>query len=330
MRVSRLLCWTASIAFVGLVMPNAYAQPIQASRNEARVGAPLVAEAGAARYWLAASPQTLMARVDPVSGQVFEGLLDPGDVPEFDRLWPVLMAGAVQVRKEAETSGETLWYNPAFDCGIVVKWIRTEGRWRASQAAFVLGQTIRGADMGDALAQPFGTYADGAIVRQHLDEGGYATLLQAGKTDWEPLYQDAELALITAIARLRSAEQSLRRMRAATGYLKAHTDIIDLLVGTNLRQIGAEPELQAAMNRLGDRARLSLRVVSSYYRSQGSQDNLPVGWSIVLQSPDAPTLMLIAHFADPDPELDADTGRQAQAIPMRISILDFATSEDQP
>ena len=244
--------------------------------------APLAVETGLARYALAADEGLFLDTRDPQSRAVFEAALG-GDHAVLGDLWSLLMVGAVQVRHETGDTAETLWFNPLFDAGLATRWRHTEAGWQAVASSPVTGEALRG--------QP--------IVRTPVNWGTSGSLKSAVETraraSWTAsagggwLDRDLTNAGTAALTRAMAARQSLNRLRGAPGYEDAAQRVRQALV------TGSDADLPASVRRglivMGQHARLTLRPVAGYHH--------PDGWTLALQSPDAPRLAWLVHFADP-------------------------------
>jgi hypothetical protein len=260
---------------------------------------PLVAVAGAARYRLSASSDLLLEYLDEDSRAAFARGLRVDRERPLGLLWSQLMAGAVQVRRETGDGAETLWFNPALDVGILTRWARGPSGWRATAVAPVLGERLRGEPVTDVVTPRW--VARGGDLAEALEATGDATFAAAEREPWAPLFDPGQADVMTAVGRLMFARGAIRQMEAAPGF--------GLSVATLRRELSGASEtstlpapVTASLVALGATARRTLRPVIALRH--------PEGWTLVLQSPDAPALSWLVHFADPAP----GTSTQPQAF----------------
>lgn len=250
---------------------------------------PLAAIAGTARYALAASPDIVLRGLDPASQAALSYGLRMGLDTIPDAVWSRVMAGALQVRREFATSADTLWFNPLLDAGLVVRWVREGAGWRVLAAAPVTGETIRGQAPTEAIAWP---QAGGALATALVNSAdkSFAT---AEAQSWNRLFEEAPDAEDVVFLRAELAARSLLEMLGSPGYQDSLAFLRELLVTDDPRTSKLPVALRQSLTEMGDTARLSLRPITAF--------RLNDGWSVALQSPDAPSIVWFAHFADPKP-----------------------------
>jgi hypothetical protein len=265
-----------------LLIASAFAQAQPAAAP------PLAAISGAARYRLSASPAMLIEGLDARSQAVFAealGLADPG----IGALWSQVMTGALQVRREAADSADTLWFNPVLDTGLVVRWVREGEGWTAIAAAPVLGETLRG-EAGFAAGAP--GWATGAgNLGQALKAHSARSFAAADAGSWNRLFEAAPASPVAAVVRPALASRALDRMTGTDGYEGSLRLLHRLLVTDDPAARRLPAALAASLAEFGEAARLTLRPVTALRRADG--------WTVVLQSPDAPAVAWLAHFTDP-------------------------------
>lgn len=247
------------------------------------VAGPLVADAGMARYALAADQQYLFEWLAPASAEVLAQAMG-GRNAALGHYWSTLMAGAVQLRRENAEAGETLWFNPLFDAGLAVRWEPSGSGWVATNAIPVTGEMLRG-EAFSALPVSFVS-----SIKAETEARARATWNAAEAGPW--VAHDATSAGLAVLGRVMDAQDGLDAMRASDGYAAAGVMLRGLLTTTDDRGLAAP--LRAALEMMGPDARLSLRPVAGWRRDDG--------WTMALQSPDAPMLAWLAHFTDPATE----------------------------
>ena len=248
--------------------------------------------AGTARFRLAASVDTFLAGLDPASQATLGALLRPAGDRASDALWPSLMAGAVQVRQAHGDTAATLWFNPVFDAGLLVRWRRAAYEWRAVDAAWVLGGDLRG---------------DRAGAGTGLADLAQASLRAAAASRLDVIAPSPSAAAAAA-ARANAAAGSLERMYATPGYQFARLGARLILALSDPAQLPARPELKRALALYGAAARQALRPVAAYRRADG--------WSLILQSPEGPGAAWIVHFAN------SPGGLRARIV--GVTLVDYA------
>lgn len=251
---------------------------------------PLAAVAGAARYRLSASSDLLLEYLDEDSRAAFARGLRVDRERPLGLLWSQLMAGAVQIRRESGDTAETLWFNPVLDVGILARWTRGPAGWRAAAVAPVLGERLRGEAVSD-LATP-GWLAGSGDPAESLHSAGEASFAAAEAATWAPLFDVSEADLTAAVARLMIARGAMRRMEEAPGYGLSVAALRQALSGATETSTLPAP-LAASLRTFGATARRTLRPVTAIRH--------PDGWTLVLQSPDAPAVSWLVGFADPAP-----------------------------
>lgn len=241
----------------------------------------LFARAGLARYALAADQGRFLDWLDPASREVFARAMG-GDHGGLGASWSQLMAGAVQLRREDADLAETLWFNPLFDAGLAARWEKRGDAWVAIAAVPVTGERLRGEPLS---LEP--VHYTGGSIRQQAEALAARTWRVAAGADW--LGADATDNGTAVLARVGAARSGLDGLRIAPGYDTAGAMVRAALVTGDESRL--PPEVRVALGRMGSAARLSLRPVAGYRRTDG--------WTMALQSPDAPMLGWLVHFRDP-------------------------------
>ncbi len=242
----------------------------------------LAAQAGSARYALAGDEGLFLDTRDPQSRAVFEAALG-GDHGGLGDLWSLLLAGAMQIRRESGDTAETLWFNPLFDAGLATRWERWESGWRAVAATPVTGELLRGEKI---VVAPVNWGSSGSL-KTSVEARARITWTVSASGGW--LDRDATGAGTAALVRAMAARDSLNQLRIAPGYENAVMSVRQTLVTGDAS--GLPAGVQKGLALIGQGARLTLRPVAGYRRSDG--------WTLALQSPDAPRIVWLAHFADP-------------------------------
>jgi len=276
------------------------------NENAALAGEPvssgLPTAAGAGRYLLADKTELFLAGLDAASSAaVDDALVRPGEA-----LWPQVMAGALQVRHESGDDGETLWFNPVFDAGLLIHWRRLSGAWTAVDARWVLGSQIRN-EPSSATSLPIGD-ADSKWRPDQLAETALRVFQTASAAGWAAPAK-APASTTEVLRRAKAAATSLAAFRSAEGL--GEWAARRILVHEDPRSPDLDANLARALARFGPDARASLRAISAYHQGSGR-------WTLVLQSPDAPAVAWFVHF-------DQQSGGSTQIV--GIDMVNYAGVE---
>ncbi|MDX2236218.1 MAG: hypothetical protein NW203_01520 [Hyphomonadaceae bacterium] len=257
-----------AVLFAAALMGAAHAEPA------------LDAASANARYRLSASPVLLIDGADVDTANAFMRLMAADEGGLGAQPWSDLAAGAVQIRREAGETGQTLWYNPVFDAAYYVAWRREADGWVAADAALILGETLRNAALSPAAG--WAEWMRSALPAADLEATARATLAAAeAAPDWAALARGRDVQKTLALVRVDRAGLGLRRAQQSA--------ISDMLFEVT-RLGGADPAVQAALERAGVRAFQTLRPVGAWPG--------PEGLTVALQAPDAPALTIFALIPD--------------------------------
>jgi hypothetical protein len=197
-----------------------------------------------------------------------------------DTFWSDIMAGALQVRQQSGRSGQTLWFNPIFDAGLVVEWKVDAGQWRPEAAWWVLGQDIR-----NGAAAKDGPKSAAAVDSAGLAlQNGQEVFRIARASDWHAPAQSVEADKIVR-ARVAAARASLGKLQASKGGSAVYWAAKDLVTLGLPRAAAEGPKVKPVLAALGPDARERMRVVSASLT--GSHE-----WVLAMQSPDSPALAI--------------------------------------
>jgi hypothetical protein len=263
-----------------LLLPfAALAALLPANAPTAALAGPLVADAGMARYALAADEQLLLDALDPASRAVFATALGD-DFGAAGSLWSDIIAGALQVRREDGDQAEVLWFNPLFEAGLASRWQRRGETWQAVAAIPVTAESLR---QTSALAvNPL--WMDAEFPGAELERSAAEFWALAAQGDW--FASDPRGTGAVALSRVILARSSVQEMLMAPGMDRAGRHLREVLVERPDDELPLA--LQNVLGRMGAEARLSLRPIAALFRAGG--------WSLAMQSPDAPRLALLVHF----------------------------------
>jgi hypothetical protein len=248
--------------------------------------------AGGYRYLAAASPSALLAELPASSRPAMEAVFRPGGDRMGDPYWAELMAGAVQrVEAAGQDEARTLWFNPVLDAGLAIRWRRVSGVWAAVEVAPVLGEVLREAafdpvrDYTRTTWQTSGGAPVAAALAISNDISAHATI------PWNNLFDAGDGSRLAVLIRCITADRSLREVQAAPGYAGSLALLRRLLVLSDPQSAHLPPGLARALAAMGDNGRLTLGPTAAFRR--------PDGYTLAMQSPDAPGVVLFAHFTDP-------------------------------
>jgi len=249
-----------------------------------------------ARLTIASSPARWLQSLDAPAPALVAVLAPTGD-DAFDAEWAAIAAGAIETDRESADAAVTLWFNPVFDAGLAVRWVRTAQGWMPVDAAPVSGQLLRGEMRGGS--PPPWPAAAGALA-QNLAAAALVDDRAAASGVW-PAALDASAGQRAArtwalMDRVSAARRTLRLMAMNPGYADAAWRVRRALVEDDPAKL--PPQVQRDLARMGDAGLLALQPVAALRR--------PDGWSLVLQSPAAVGAAWFAHFTDPAPGRAAD------------------------
>jgi hypothetical protein len=233
-------------------------------------------EAASARYLLTDKASLFFNELEgAAAGALGDALRVPGGQAK-ETFWSDLMAGAVQVRHENKDKGETLWFNPMFDAGLVVDWKPGAGQWQPEAAWWVLGRDIRSsaAVEGKPGSPADLTLRDGEEVFRIASAPGWRAPARSGDADK------------TVRRRVVAARASLKKLQASKGGSAVYWAAIDLVTLGQPRASAEGPKVKPVLATLGTDARQRMRVVSASL-SAGHE------WVLTMQSPDSPSLTIL-------------------------------------
>ncbi len=247
----------------------------------------LIVTAGAARYSLS-SGHSALAMLDETSRGLFVRNLRLDD-PAMAALWGRVLTGAVQIRHESGDAADTLWFNPLFDGGVAAHWTRVDGLWRAQAVEPVTGGALRG-EAGPVTPHGLAWLNGGGDMGKALAGAAQATFAAADKADWAAFYTTPGNDL-AAVMRAYEGNAGLYRMIETPGYAAALPLLDHLMISDDPAADKLPAALQKDLAVYGDTARRTLSPVAAYRRKDG--------WTVAMQSPDAPQVVWLIHFADP-------------------------------
>jgi hypothetical protein len=304
------------LAALGIAVCAAVLAPVVAAAHDVEPSSKIVSShlnlglfptARLARHRLAANLDLFLAGFDAKSQAVLKKALTPDDAA----IWPQLIAGAVQVRHEAGRTGETLWFNPVFDAGLVIRWRGESTRWRVTDAWWVLGRDIRG-DRAQRRPLPIGSVNAPILRGETLD--AVREFRIASAKNWRPP-KPRPGAAAEVVSRVQAAQAAINALQAAPGHDHSVWTARTLLSFSGPETSGLGTGLTRSLESLSPETRLTLRWVSAY--SGGDAD-----WTLVTQSPFAPGQAWFVAFSAPT---DATA---AQVV--NISRIVFALPEARP
>jgi hypothetical protein len=242
------------------------------------VRASLQIEAASARYRLTDTTTLFLKGFDADATKALQSALSVPKGEAVDKFWSDLIAGALQVRHQDGNAGETLWFNPVFDAGLVIEWKLGTGQWQPEAAWWVLGQDIR----NDAAAKGETKTVAAADPASLAQQNGEAVFRIAGAPDWRPP-EPSEKAKKIVCERVTAARASLEKLQATKGGSTVYWAARGLLTLEQPSAAANGPQVKPVLTALGPDARERIRVVSA----------TPTGthaWVIAMQSPDSPSL----------------------------------------
>ena len=250
--------------------------------------------AGLARISLTVGVERFLNDLDPQSRAVARGAFALGH--HRSAPWPVLMRGALQVRRQSGPVGETLWFNPVFDAGLLLRWRYDPAGWRVTDAWWVLGADIRHdePETGRGLVLPIGEIdpapangrapmaVDDAAPHYAFDHSVFALVADA---DWAPPAASDERR-IEAARRVWGAVTAMQAFDVATGTGAGRTRALNYLMDAAVDPAATmTPATLRVLRGLDRSIRASMYPVSAFHRADGR-------WRLVMQSIDAPAVAI--------------------------------------
>ena len=267
----------------------------------------LLPAAAAARISLIVSMDRFLGDLDPQSREAAKLAFAIGN--HRSAPWPILLRGALQGRRQSGAVGETLWFNPVFDAGLLLRWRSMPTGWQVTRAWWVLGSDIRQDKAGSPprLALPIGdvdatSIADAisatpaaADLRYVFDHNVFPLMTA---TDWaSPAASDDRKREVAR--RAWGAVMAMQAFDAATDHGAGRTRVLNYLMDAAIDPTATMPPATLQILRSLDRStRASLYPVSAFKRADGR-------WRLVVQSADAPAVTIVVT-------LDAATVRVSE------------------
>lgn len=260
---------------------------LMSSRTENPLYPTLSAAAAIARLRLSASTERFLGGFNGASRTILTRALDSASVDPH--AWPQVMAGAVQIRHQSEDEGETLWFNPVLDAGLVVQWRRAGSDWTVTNAWSVLGQSLRQDNGGRAAPLLIGN-VDRAVVSDQFATAA-RELARFTAPDWRAPVQTPAASADVA-SRVRAANNAITAMRQSPGYARAVIDAYELLSFSGPETEGIRPALKRTLAGIDPDVRLTLSPVTAF--------RIGTDWTLVMQSPVVPGIAWFVSFARKD------------------------------
>jgi hypothetical protein len=271
----------------------------------------LLATAAAARLQLAVSPSVYLAGTDQTSRAVVSPLLSADASTAAGAIWNRVFVGALQVRHQQGDEGETLWFNPVFDAGMLVRWHRTRGAWIPTRAHWLLGREIRSDAPGKLAPLPIRGIDDIQLTATFAMVAA-TTFKEAAAPTWSaPDGANTDGAELHA--RVVAAQDAVTKMQKTRGYRGSIAAAHQLLALSDPRKTSGNPALPPELDRLGSAARSTLQPVSAYRRGNS-------GWTLVLQSVFAPGVACFVEFLD---------ARRGSATIRDVTVASYTQSEQR-
>lgn len=247
----------------------------------------LIVTAGAARYSLSSGHSQLLM-LDDGSRAIVTAALKLDD-PAYAALWGRLLTGATQLRHENGDQADTLWFNPLFDGGVVAHWTRVNGTWQVQAVSPVTGAALR-SEAGLIEPHRMAWLNTPGDMGRNLGISAEATFAAADRADWAAL-AGVKGNVDAVLMRPYEANRGLFSMVATPGYEHALNLVDHLMITGDPAALRLPVAMRRGLASYGDSARDTLGPVAAYRR--------PDGWTLVMQSPEAPQVAWLIHFAAP-------------------------------
>jgi hypothetical protein len=242
------------------------------------VRASLQIEAASARYRLTDTTTLFLKGFDAEGTKSLQSAVSVPKGTHDDAFWSDLIAGALQVRHQDGDSGQTLWFNPIFDAGLVIEWKLDTEQWQPEAAWWVLGQDIRNDAAAKGETKTVAVTDPASVTLQN----GETVFRIASAPDWRPP-EPSEKGKKIVCERVTAARASLEKLQATKGGSTVYWAARGLLTLGQPSAAANGPKVKPVLTALGPDARERIRVVSA----------TPTGthaWVIAMQSPDSPSL----------------------------------------
>lgn len=243
----------------------------------------LLASAAIARLRLSASTERFLGGFDAGPRAILTRALTSANVDPHT--WPQVMAGAVQIRHQLSDEGETLWFNPVLDAGLVVQWHRVGSDWTITNAWSVLGESLR-QDAGGRRTSLLIGDIDRAVVSDQFTIAA-RELPRFVAPNWRAPVQTIGTSADVAL-RVRAANDAIAAMRQSPGYARAVIDAYELLSFSGPETVGIRPGVKRAIAAMDSDTRMTLRPVTAF--------RVGADWTLVMQSPVMPGVAWFVSF----------------------------------
>lgn len=259
------------------------APSVMPDRTENPLYPTLAASAATARLRLSASTERFLGGFDAGTRTILTRALASASVDP--QTWPQVMAGTVQIRHQSNDEGETLWFNPVLDAGLVVQWHRVGSNWTITNAWSVLGESLR-QDAGGRLTPLLIGDIDRAVVSDQFTTAA-RELPRFVAPNWRAPVQTPGTAA-DVVLRVRAANDAIAAMRQSPGYARAVIDAYELLSFSGPETEGIRPGVKRAIAAIDSDTRMTLRPVTAF--------RVGADWTVVMQSSFAPGVAWFVSF----------------------------------
>ena len=157
---------------------------------------------------------------------------------------------------------------------------------------------------------------EGGSLSTSLHSSALKSFAAADVGSWDRLFKGKPEARNVVLRRADQAEKSLIELTSMPGYRDSLLLLRQLLATNDPTASHLPPALMRSLTEMGDAARLSLRPITAF--------RLTDGWSVALQSPDAPSVVWLASFADPA------KGEVALPTSFNVVAIDSTQQEARP
>jgi len=176
-----------------------------------------------------------------------------------------------------------------FDTGLLLRWRYAQNGWTVSDGWWISGSDLRAEPAGTEPPLAIGR-GDRTLLAHRLSSDAAKVFRTATAARWRAPGV-APLAAARALDRIKAARTALDQMPAAPGYGDSVWHAREILVHGGPTTPGIGPHLRKLLGQLGTTAQNSMRSVSAFRNK--------TGWTLVMQSPDAPGAAWFVAFADP-------------------------------
>lgn len=225
------------------------------------------------RFAFAGSSETALRSLSAAEARILTdrlGLAQPG----ARGAWESVIGASTQFLRRNGDGAESLWWNPAIDAGVALRWRRGADGWRIVDAAAYLGDTLRGTPLVLG-ADPMGNMRRAAVATRSAFRAGGAARFFGANLSQRPIFERVAASRRSFLATLNGVTPVAERLTAAE----------QLLIRES---IPPPPGLLRYLRAMPGEARAMLAPQRRFIDASGE--------SVIWSSPGAPDTLLILQY----------------------------------